>query len=205
MSSPAQIAAQRFTGPTSDAGRKIVASNAVKHHFTSKGNPALPGEEDAVEKHVEGYFQTYAPIGTPEQDLVRNVAENNWRLTRLLALERSLFVRLETLQDDAFAETLKELRRTSTYAHRIQHAIEKSRAELKSLQSDRKSKHVQAQEEAILLTQLAHLKGEPVDQAKEFPSPELCGGFVYSLPDIARLIGRAARLAEAKTHFQSVA
>ena len=68
MSSPAQIAAQRFTGPTSDAGRKIVASNAVKHHFTSKGNPALPGEEDAVEKHVEGYFQTYAPIGTPEQE-----------------------------------------------------------------------------------------------------------------------------------------
>ena len=73
---------------TSEAGRKIVAGNAVKHHFTSKGNPALPGEEDAVEKHVEGYFQTYAPIGIPEQDLVRNVAENNWRLTRLLPWKR---------------------------------------------------------------------------------------------------------------------
>ncbi|MGA7240130.1 MAG: hypothetical protein WBY44_30890 [Bryobacteraceae bacterium] len=210
MSTAAQIAAnqqnaQRSTGPISEAGRKIVASNAVKHHFTSKGNPALPGEEDAVEKHVEGYFQTYVPVGIPEKDLVRNLAENNWRLTRVLSLERSLLVRLETAQDDAFVETLKELRRTSTYAHRIQHAIEKSRAELKSLQSDRKSKYAQAQEEAVLLTQLAHLKGEPVDQAKEFPSPELYGGFVYSLPEIARVIGRAARLAEAKTHFQSVA
>ena len=60
-----------------------------------------------------------------------------------------------------------------------------------------------AQEEAILLTQLAHAKGQP-DQAKEFPSPELYGGFVYSLPEIARLIGRAARVAEANARFTFV-
>jgi hypothetical protein len=59
--------------------------------------------------------------------LVRNLAENNWRLTRLLALERRLFVKLETVEDEAFDDTLKELRRTSAYAHRIQRAIEKSR------------------------------------------------------------------------------
>ena len=190
MSTPAQIAANQAnsklsTGPTSEIGKQIVSQNSVKHHFTSKGNPALPGEEDAVEKHVEGYFQTYAPIGVPEQDLVRNLAENNWRLTRLLALERRLLVRLETVEPEAFDDTLKELRRTSTYAHRVQRAIEKTRAELKSLQSGRKSAYDQAQEEAILLTQLAHAKGQTLDPAKDFPAPELCGGFVYSLPEIA--------------------
>ena len=171
MSTPAQIAANQAnsklsTGPTSEIGKQIVSQNSVKHHFTSKGNPALPGEEDAVEKHVEGYFQTYAPIGIPEQDLVRNLAENNWRLTRLLALERRLFVRLETVEPEAFDDTLKELRRTSTYAHRVQRAIEKTRAELKSLQSGRKSAYDQAQEEAILLTQLAHAKGQTLDPPK---------------------------------------
>ena len=71
------------------------------------------------------------------------------------------------------------------------------------MQANRKTAYSKAQEEAILLTQLAHAKGQPPDQAKEFPSPELCGGFVYSLPEIARLIGRAARLAEANARFQA--
>ena len=83
----------------------------------------------------------------------------------------------------------------------IERAIEKTRNELKSLQAERKAAYDAAQQEAILLTQLAHAKGQPPDQAKEFPSPELCGGFVYSLPEIARLIGRAARLAEANARF----
>jgi hypothetical protein len=87
MSTPAQIAANQAnsklsTGPTTDIGKQIVSQNSVKHHLTGKGNPALPGEHDAVEEQVQGYFQTYAPVGLPEQDLVRNLAENNWRLQR---------------------------------------------------------------------------------------------------------------------------
>ena len=113
-------------------------------------------------------------------------------------MERVLLIRLETVEPEAFEDTLKELRRTSTYGHRTQRTIEKTRAALKELQSGRKSAYEKAQQEAILLTQLAHLKGEPPDQSKEFPSPELCGGFVYSLVEVARLIGRAARLEEAK-------
>jgi hypothetical protein len=174
MSTPAQIAANQTkakfsTGPATGAGKQIASPNSVKHQLTGKGNPALPGEGDDVEEHVQGYFQTYAPVGLPEQDLVRNLAENNWRLQRAHSLERTLHVRLETLEGDAFDEMLTELRRTSLYAHRIQRAIEKNRAELKSLQGERKAAYTQAQEEAILLTQLACAKGETVDAAKDFP------------------------------------
>src|SRR5215475_3531451 len=123
MSTPAQIAANQAnaklsTGPTTDTGKQIASQNSVKHQLTGKGNPALPGEEDAVEEHVQGYFQTFAPVGLPEQDLVRNLAENNWRLQRCHALERIFTIKLETLEGEAFDETLKELRRTSLYAHR---------------------------------------------------------------------------------------
>jgi hypothetical protein len=206
MSTPAQIAANQAnsklsTGPTTDIGKQIVSQNSVKHHLTGKGSPALPGEPDAVEEHVQGYFQTYAPVGLPEQDLVRNLAENNWRLQRCHSLERTLSIRLENLEGDAFDDTLTELRRTSLYAHRIQRAIEKSRAELRLMQSERKAAYAKAQEEAILLTQLAHAKGQSPDVAKDFPAPQLCGGFTYSLTEIARLIGRAARLEEAKARF----
>jgi hypothetical protein len=210
MSTPAQIAANQAnaklsTGPTTDAGKQIAAANSVKHQLTGKGNPALPGEEDAVEEHVQGYFQTYAPVGLPEQDLVRNLAENNWRLQRCHAIERIFLIRLESLEGDVFDATLKELRRTSLYAHRIQRAIEKSRAELKSMQSERKAAYSQAQEEAILLTQLAYAKGETIDAAKDFPSPERCGGFVYSMPEILRILDRADRLEEAKARFLTAA
>jgi hypothetical protein len=97
-------------------------------------------------------------------------------------LERTLQIRLETLEGDAFDETLTDLRRTSLYAHRIQRAIEKSRAELKSLQGERKAAYAQAQEETILLTQLAYAKGETVDVAKDFPSPTAAVGLSIHCP-----------------------
>jgi hypothetical protein len=203
MSTPAQVAANQAnsrlsTGPTSEIGRKTVSANAVTHSFCSKVHTLLPGEEDPFAEHLQGYIQTYAPLGAPEEDLVRSLADSNWRLKKINALERTLLTRLETVEPEAFEDTLKELRRTATYGHRTQRTIEKTRAALRDMQSGRNSAYNKAQQEAILLTQLAHLKGEPPDQSKEFPSPELCGGFVYSLVEIARLIGRAARLEEAK-------
>jgi hypothetical protein len=67
-------------------------------------------------------------------------------------MERTPLFRLDGLEGDAFDDTPGELRRTSLFAHRIQRAIEKSRVELKSLQSERKAAYARAQEEAILLT-----------------------------------------------------
>jgi hypothetical protein len=210
MSTPAQIAANQAnsklsTGPTSEIGRKIVSANSVKHGFCAKVHTLLPGEEEPFAQHLQEYNKAYAPMGAPEEDLVRSLADGNWRLTKITALERTLLIRLETVEPEAFEDTLRELRRTSSYGNRTQRAIEKTRAALKELQSGRKSAYNKAQEEAILLTQLAHAKGQQPDQSKEFPSPELCGGFVYSLPEIARQIARAARLEEAKALFMAVA
>ena len=206
MSTPAQIAANQAnaklsTGPTSAIGKQIVSQNSVKHQLTGKGCPALPGETDEYASHVEDYLRSYAPFGKPEEDLVHSLADSNWRLRRVNALERSLLLRLETVEPEAFDDTLKELRRTALYGHRIQRTIEKTRAELRLMQAGRKEAFAAAQEEAILLTQVAHAKGQTVDAAKDFPSPELCGGFVYSLPEILRVLDREARLEEAKARF----
>src|SRR5215469_9799061 len=190
MSTPAQIAANQAnsklsTGATSDAGKQTVSRNSLKHGLSSP-NPVhviLPGEEDPFAAHLEGYMQAYVPVGVPEQDLVRSLASNNWRLSRCHSMERALYAHLQkevAEGSETAAETLKEMNRTAGYAHKIERAIEKTRHELKSLQAERKAAYEAAQKEAILLTQLAHAKGQPPDQAKEFPSPELYGGFVYS-------------------------
>ncbi len=201
MSSPAQIAANRensqlSTGPTSDTGKQTVSRNSLKHGLSSKVHIALPGEENALEKHVEGYIEAYAPVGLPERDLVRNIAENHFRLQRAHGIEHALFTQLMSQQSDnidpasaeaeTWEQTAREMKNVSLQAGRIQRAIEKSTAALNAMQAQRKSAYAQAEAEAILLTQLAHAEGQTVDAAKDFPSPERCGGFVYALPEIAR-------------------
>ena len=220
MSTPAQIAANRAnsqlsTGPTSPTGKQTVSRNSLKFGLTSKIHIALPGEESALEEHVKGHIEAYAPVGLPERDLVRNIAENHFRLQRAHGLEHALVMHLMSEQPDnidpASAEAeiweqkARELKNVTLQANRIQRAIEKSTAALNTMQTQRKSAYAKAEAEAILLTQLAHAKGQTVDAAKDFPPAEQCGGFVYSLSEIARLIGRAARLAEANARFMPAA
>jgi hypothetical protein len=75
------------------------------------------------------------------------------------------------------------------------------RAKLEAVQAERKAAHAQAQEEAVLLTQLAEANGETYSPAPDFPSTGTAGQFVYSAPEIARLIARASRLSDAKILF----
>ena len=190
MSTAAQIAANQAnsklsTGATTDAGKQTVSINSLKTRAQQpQPRPRHPPRQRRPVRGVLGRIDaSLRPVGVPEQDLVRSLASNDWRLQRRHSMERALYAHLQKEVAEASetaAETLKELNRTAGYAHKIERAIEKTRNELKSLQAERKAAYEAAQKEAILLTQLAHAKGQPPDQAKEFPSSELCGGFVYS-------------------------
>jgi hypothetical protein len=216
MTSPVQVAANRAnsqlsTGPITEAGKHAVAQNSLKHGLTGTVHAALPGEEEALEKHCQDYRQAYAPVGAPEHDLVRNIAENHWRLKRAHAMENALFIQLQLERTDelppaaanaeAWVDPLKGLQRIALYAGRIQRAIEKNTAELKVMQAERKAAYAQARDEAIVLTQLAASKGQTIDPARDFPSPESNGGFVYAPEEIARILSRARRLEEARARF----
>ncbi len=211
--SPDQLAANRAnaqlsTGPISEAGKQIVSRNSLKHGLTGTAHAALPGEQDALEKHCEGFRQAYAPLTLPEHELVRNIAENYWRLKRAHAMENALFARIEREQADelapasahadAWIDPLKGLQRIALYAARIQRAIEKTTAALIAMQAAHRAARSHAQEEAILLSKLAESLGQIYDPAVDFP-PE--AGFVFSAPEIARIIDRARRLEEARARF----
>ena len=217
MSSAAQIAANQTnaklsTGPVTEAGKQTVSRNAVSHGLAgSNANAVLPGEESAFEDFAQGYIASYNPVGLPEQTLVRVIAREYWRLERAHAMENALFERLLNEFDPAtphvvaFAESFldpaKGLRKITAYVNQIQRALDKNLAELKALQAERKRLHEAAKQEAILLTKLAHSKGQKLE-AKDFPPPEQSGGFVYSYEAIAAEIIRAARLDEARARFQ---
>ncbi len=96
-------------------------------------------------------------------------------------MEQALFskIQCESLGDptdphvilaEAFNDPAKGLQRIALYAARIQRAVDKATARLDQLQAARKAAHAKAQEEAVLLTQLAQSEGKTYDHAADFPA-----------------------------------
>jgi hypothetical protein len=95
MSTPAQAAAnlanaQQSTGPTTAAGKATSSQNALKHGLTAK-TVLLPGEDEAAYlKMCEGMFATFAPVNTPEKELVQLLCDTQWRLQRCGRIEAAI-------------------------------------------------------------------------------------------------------------------
>jgi hypothetical protein len=199
------------TGPTSPAGKETVSKNALVHGLSGRTHACLPGEEGPYEQFCGEMLQALAPVGILEKSVAEDIADDRWRRKRAVAMENALYSRIVQEQPDApnlaaaladaYLDASKGLRTVSLYANRLQRAIEKNTAYLESLQAKRKAAHAQAQEEAILLTQLAEANAETYDPAPDFPFAEAAGPFVYSAPEIKRLIARASRLSDAKILF----
>ena len=177
--------------------------------------PAFPAKKDPSSNSAASSSKALAPIGIIEQSYAEDIAGDRWRLKRARAMENALFSRIAQEQPnpldpaaalaaalaDAWLDAKQGLKSVALYATRLQRAVEKNTAHLDALQAKRKAAHAQAQEEAILLTQLAEANGETYNPAPDFPSTGTAGEFVYSAPEIKRLIARANRLGDAKILF----
>ena len=205
------------TGPTSDAGKHIVSQNSLKHGLTARKHACLPGEEEPFEQfcreihrsprtrrhHRRGPRRRYRRRPLAPDARPRDGKRSVFRIERSNPT-RSIPPPLWPPRR-AWLDASKGLKSVALYANRLQRAVEKNTAHLEALQAKRKAAHAQAQEEAILLTQLAEANGETYNPAPDFPSTGAAGEFVYSAPEIARLIARANRLDEVKTHSAQAA
>jgi hypothetical protein len=215
MMAPRNFEPKKSSGPITAAGKETVSKNAFVHGLSGRTHACLPGEEGPYEQFCREMIEALAPVGIIEQSVAEDIADDRWRRKRAVAMENALYSRIAQEQPgspdlaaalaDAFLDASKGLRTVTLYANRLQRSIEKNTAYLETLQAKRKAAHVQAQEEAILLTQLVEANGETYDPAPDFPSTGSAGEFVYSAPEIKRLIARASRLADAKILFAAAA
>ena len=96
MSTSAQIAAnqknaQLSSGPTSPEGKAKSSLNAVKTGLTGR-TVLLPGDDAAAyETHIASFFATYKPVADEEHKLVQSLADTEWRLLRIPALEYGIY------------------------------------------------------------------------------------------------------------------
>src|SRR5881398_1911440 len=98
MPTAAQIEANRAnaqlsTGPTSETGKAKSSLNAVKTGLTGR-TVLLPSDDAAVyeaEAHVAEFMKRLAPVGEDEQNLAQSLADTEWRLFRIPALELGIY------------------------------------------------------------------------------------------------------------------
>src|SRR5580704_2455157 len=228
MTSEKQIEANRSNAEHSsaaktEAGRKRSRMNALRHGLT--GQVTTMTEEDRAAHDVlsKALMKDLAPEGAMETQLAQLIATDSWRLNRASAIEDNLFAvgffanegKLcpENEQIDAALTTArvftiesKHLQLLTLYEQRLDRAVQKNLAILKSLQAERQAKHEIAMKEAAALLQLSEMRGLEYLPAKD--------GFVFSTPQIHAVIDREQRLERAAAtdfsrfkprKFQSVA
>ena len=82
--------AQSSTGPRTEIGKATSSQNALKHGLTAK-TILLPGEDEAAyRKLCDGMFESFAPNGTPEKELVQLLCDTQWRLQRCGRIEAAI-------------------------------------------------------------------------------------------------------------------
>ncbi len=168
--SPARLAANRAnaqlsTGPTSSDGKAKSSLNAVKTGLTGR-TVLLPTDDSAAYQHyVENFFADWKPATDAELALCQSLADTEWRLLRIPALEMGIYAigRLEFAnffedQDASLRPALieahtylayqRQLNNLSIQESRLRRQREKDTAALKQLQSERHSREIARPAEA---------------------------------------------------------
>ena len=198
-------------GPKTAEGRRRSSLNACKTLITSKIHLCSPEEQPAFDAHMAAYKEALAPVGILETELVAEISKMKWRQKRASSAEDSIFSQAHLdyaddmqsghpaadsclVEGKVWKEQAQTLILISLYETRMRRALEKDMAALQALQEKRKASYSRAQDEAIRLLQLALSQGETYEPGEDFLPASAHGQFVFSAPDLARVIDRAARL-----------
>jgi hypothetical protein len=187
-----QANAQLSTGPRTEEGKMKSSLNAVKTGLTGR-TVLLPSDDTAeYERHLAAYAEEFTPVGLLETNLVQSIADTDWRLRRIPALESALFAKgriefaeLFNEQDLALRPHLidahtfityeKQIRNLQLQEARLARRREKEIAELRKLQAERSSKAGAGEHAAPFAGSGACPRFAPL---------ETPNGFVFSTPEI---------------------
>jgi len=200
MSTSAQITAnqknaQLSTGPTSPDGKAKSSLNAVKTGLTGR-TVLLPGDDAvAYEAHVASFFARNQPAGDEERNLVQSLADTEWRLLRIPALELGIYavgrlefaaeypqedpaVRTHLIEAKIFLAYQRQLNNLSIQESRLRRQREKDTAALRELQQLRK------QHEKKRLTEAARQYIQAVHEERHDIWEPDENGFEFSITEV---------------------
>src|SRR5580693_9287616 len=204
------------TGPKTPEGKSRCRLNAYRHGLTGQLCVFRPEEQQAYQKHCGVILEALAPVGDFERDIAQSIADDGWRLKRARAIEASTFA-LGSYEhtadntghpdvDDAFAQArtwrkdAHNLQLLTVYEQRIQRAIDKNMAQLKTLQTERKEAAAEAMKQAKLLYRFAEAQRKPYQPEAFFIAAPQVMESVFSSIEVARELSRARLLTDAQMY-----
>jgi hypothetical protein len=188
------------------------ALSNFKHGLTGRIFFFNEAEQSAYDELHRGLREALAPESALEDEILKDLADDRWRMRRSASLESAIFsegaerfaasreatgdpeIDLALSEGRVWLAEAKNLNLLSLYTSRFHRRYEKNMAELRRLQAERKAALERAIEEAALLSHMAKTKGESYNMAEAFTSRD----FEFSAEEIARMVNRWVRLQEAK-------
>jgi hypothetical protein len=183
-----------------------------KHGLTGRIFFFSQADQSAYDELYRGLKEALAPEGELEEEILKDLADDRWRMRRVTSLESAIFcegaekfaassdatgdpeIDLALSEGRVWQAEAKNLNLLSLYTSRFHRRYEKNMAELRRLQAERRAALDQAVEEAALLSHMAKTKGETYNMAEAFTRRN----FEFSTEEIARMVNRWVRLQEAK-------
>ncbi|MBV9501522.1 MAG: hypothetical protein JO138_19310 [Acidobacteriaceae bacterium] len=205
MATDAQIKANRenaklSTGARTESGKAKSSLNAVKTGLTGR-TVLLPSDDaEAYQTHVDGFFDRWDPVGDEERNLVQSLADTEWRLLRIPALEMGIYalgrlefaaefaneeeaVRKHLIEAKIFLTYRKDLSNLSLQESRLRRQRERDTETLEDLQHNRREQTKRQLDLAAGLCEQARREGKP------FGEEQLAeNGFDFSMEQVGARI-----------------
>jgi hypothetical protein len=181
----AQIAANQAnaklsTGPKTEEGKAASSVNAVRTALTGR-TVLLPTDDvEAYQKHVVRFEAQFKPVTDREKELTQNIADTQWRLNRIFALEQGIyavgrleFAKLYENEDASVRSALTDVKTFITYQRQLNNlSLQQERlrrhfvqdgAELEKLIRDREAQRKADMACALMSMRNAKAEGLPFD------------------------------------------
>jgi hypothetical protein len=173
----------KSTGPRTEEGKQRSSQNSLKHGLFATKSFLLPGEsQEEFDKLQYRYHRDYQPKGAIEEDLVRQLADIEWRRRRIPLLEADSIVKSLESGD---AER-RFMHTYSIYDQRFNRILLSTLKTLEDIQTKRRRATAVEFRIAVLLyrhSQDKHIDWNPADD-----------GFVFSTGLLHRRLDLADRL-----------
>jgi hypothetical protein len=188
------------TGPKTPEGKARSSRNNLRHGLTGQIT-VLPGEDREVhDAFCNELIDCLKPGNPMERDLAQSIAEDSWRLNRIVAIETNMFalghrdqrseIQIALADARTFQERAAQFNLLSTYEQRINRNRQRNLKVLQELQAGREAEQEKAMEQAKLLAQESLAQGIAYEPARD--------GFEFSNVEINKAIDRDNRLRAAK-------
>jgi hypothetical protein len=187
--------------------------NAYRHGLTGQVHISSDVERAIYEIHCTGIHNSLAPGNEFETDLVQQIADDRWRLKRIIGIEQAIFagdgldvpmlheheqIDIALMYGRTWLKEGKNIGLLSLYERRIQNNMERNLKLVQQSQAARREALERAAEHALLLQALARQKGQSFNIEKDFPTECQLPQFVFSGAEIARAAAYKTLLTEMK-------